>query len=100
MEQLHEQAVAVTKLRADIEAKAIAIDSLSELEQSIIPQPRTKVGLQYSTKKNSPYGISEGGLRLLEKADTVPARKYKKRHLKQLSIDDRTSIIHAVLIEK
>ncbi len=37
--------------------------------------------------------------RLLElKGDLMPGRKYKKRHLKELSASERTAIVHRSLI--
>ena len=59
----------------------------------------SRKGLQHSTKARSSTGISESELKQLEQIDVVGIRKYKKRHLKLLSINERLGIIHAHLIE-
>ena len=60
---------------------------------------RSRKGLKHSTKARSSIGISESERKQLEQIDVVGIRKYKKRHLKLLSADERLGIIHAHLTE-
>ena len=60
---------------------------------------RSRKGLKLSTKARSSTGISESERKQLEQIDVVGIRKYKKRHLKLLSVNERLDIIHAHLTE-
>ena len=52
-----------------------------------------------STASRSADGISEKERRELQAIEVIPAGKYKKRHLKQLDANERTSIIYSSLID-
>lgn len=52
-----------------------------------------------STRATNPHSRSEAEEKLLSKMESVPARKYKKRHLKCLEVEERTAIIYEYLVE-
>ena len=50
---------------------------------------RSRKGLWLSTKARSSTGISEKERKKLEQMDVVSIGKYKKRHLKMLTINEK-----------
>ena len=54
----------------------------------------------YSTSKKNPHNLSEKSIKALKLNSECPCRNYKKRHLKELSIEEEQSIREIYLDEK
>ena len=59
---------------------------------------RTRKSLNHSTKAKNLDGESEKNIKRELIEETYPGKRYAKRKLKDLDIDDRVNIIHSVMI--
>ena len=95
---LESYAIQVTELRSSIKAKADSMDvSLDDPSINEYLQ-RTRKGMKHSTKANNHYGESEKEIKQQLTDETYPGKRYDKRKLKDLDIDDRVEIIHSAMI--
>ena len=94
------QAIQVKDIRAQFETKARILEDAAgvDIEQDF--GSRTRIGMKYSTKTRSKDNLSEEERRIILAQDKFHAGKYRKRPLKELSIEDRVDIIHAFLVEE
>ena len=94
------QAIQVKNIRAQFETKARILEDAAGVDIGQDFGSRTRIGMKYSTKARSKDDLSEEERRIILAQDKFPAGKYRKRPLKELSIEDRVDIIHAFQLKK
>ncbi len=78
-------------------AEALELDDNYDEEQPLVA--RSRKGLKHSKKHERLHDCSSGEYMDLNSFGSFPAGKYKKRTLKQLTVDHRIEILHSYLIE-
>ena len=79
--------------------QADAISNLYQQPAEDVVVQGSRKGMKYSTCKTNPDGLSGKEIKQLQMKDIIPCRNYKKRTLKQLSVDDQIGIIKSTLAE-
>ena len=97
--ELRKYAIKISKIRRKImeKSEAIKVEDTEFVDRS--SSSNAKASRIYSTSARSSDGLSEHERKHLETLDVIPCGKYKKRCLKQLSVDEQRDIIHAHLAE-
>ena len=89
----------VTKVRQALLEKALKEKEANSVHGSLPIGSLEGRSRKNSTRKTNPLGRSEAEERLFAQAEVVPSRKYKKRHLKTLTANERAAIVHGYLVE-
>jgi len=93
-EELKAWAQRLVRLRAEIDQRAkrlVDVEPAAEMDAVI---PRSRKGQKRSTAAHNVEGLKEEELRELRIIDRVPCRKFKKRHLKDLTEEEVDEIIN------
>jgi len=83
----------MTKIRADITAKASRLKQHEPVEHNEVEEPRSRKGYKRSRPSHNSEGLTEQELKELRLVERVPCSRFKKRHLKDLDEEEIEDIV-------
>ena len=89
----------LTKIRRAIDAKTADTTAPQQVLHYEGPAIRSRNGLTYSTRARDSQKLSAAEYRQLEREEAWRTGKMSRRHLKQLTADERVGIVHSYLEE-
>ena len=96
---MHDFAVDLTKIRRAIDARTSNITAPQKVQHHEGPAIRSRKGMTYSTKARDTQNLSVADYHKFERSQAWRTGKMSRRHLKDLSADERIGIIHSYLEE-
>ena len=97
---LRDWAVRGTAVRRSFKKRAEQYASMDIEVEDPVEEGRTRRGMVYSVASRNPEGLSERQIAQQMVSETVPARKYKPRHRRELSVEEQESIVQEYHVQQ